>query len=79
MELLALRGLRETLGTRKPDLYIELHGTNSDHKRANGTAVMDLLWDAGYNILNVEENLQIIRGRQTGRESHIYCSASLPT
>ena len=36
MELQALRGMRNTLTLKKPDLYIELHGTTPDHKRTNG-------------------------------------------
>jgi FkbM family methyltransferase len=78
MELQALQGMQEILRTRKPDLYIELHGTTPEDKRANAEAVIGLLLGHGYQILNVETNQAITSDKPRGGESHIYCSSHVP-
>jgi FkbM family methyltransferase len=73
MELNALQGMREILSTKRPDLYIEMHGTTREDKQANAHAVIGLLVECGYDILNVEAKQAITFEKPTGRESHIYC------
>lgn len=73
MELKALQGMCETLRTKRPDLYIELHGTTLENKQENAILVMSLLVQFDYEIVNVETRQTITSGKLTGCESHIYC------
>ncbi|MBV8830606.1 MAG: FkbM family methyltransferase [Acidobacteriaceae bacterium] len=76
MELDALRGMRNVLNTRKPDFYVELHGTSLDDKRANAAAVLSFLADYKYEIFSVEQKRNISSESSTGYERHIYCHSS---
>ena len=73
MELDALQGMTELIASRKPELYLELHGTLEADKRANATDVIEFLRSRDYNIFDVEQNRDITADVPTGRESHIYC------
>jgi FkbM family methyltransferase len=74
MELNALEGMEGTLSACSPDLYIELHGTTPEDKRANACAVISFLTSRGYSVYAVEFKREITCETPTGRESHIYCT-----
>jgi len=73
MELDALQGMTNLTASRKPELYLELHGTFEEDKRANATDVIEFIRTRGYRIFDVEQNRDIPADLPTGRESHIYC------
>jgi FkbM family methyltransferase len=75
MELDALEGMVALLASRKPDLYLELHGTTPGDKLANATNVIEFIRQRGYGIFDVEQNRDVTQDVPTGRESHIYCQA----
>jgi FkbM family methyltransferase len=74
MELDALQGMRRLISTKKPDLYLELHGTTMEDKLANATDVIQFIRNCGYGIFDVERNRDITGEVPTGHESHIFCS-----
>jgi FkbM family methyltransferase len=74
MELDALQGMAGLIASRKPDLYLELHGTTEQDKRANATDVIEFIRGHHYKIFDVEQNRDITCEVPTGRESHIYCT-----
>jgi Methyltransferase FkbM domain len=73
MELDALQGMSQILKSKRPDLYLELHGTTIEDKRANAVAVISFLVERGYDIYAIEQRRTITSEKPTGRESHIYC------
>ena len=73
MELHALQGMSQILKSKRPDLYLELHGTTIEDKRANAVAVISFLVERGYDIYAIEQRRTITSEKPTGRESHIYC------
>jgi FkbM family methyltransferase len=73
MELNALQGMSQILKSKRPDLYLELHGTTAEDKRANAAGVISFLAERGYDIYSVEQKQTITSERPTGQESHIYC------
>jgi FkbM family methyltransferase len=73
MELSALQGMSHVLENKRPELYLELHGTTAEDKRANAVAVISFLVERGYDIYSIEQKQTITYERPTGRESHIYC------
>lgn len=74
MEVEALRGMASILESRGPDLYLELHGTTEENKRATATEAIDLIRNRGYRIYDVEQGRMITSDAPTGRESHIHCT-----
>jgi FkbM family methyltransferase len=76
MELDALQGMTALIASTKPALYLELHGTTEQDKRANATDVIGFVRGHHYKIFDVEQNRDITNDVPTGRESHIYCTAS---
>ena len=64
------------IASTKPALYLELHGTTEQDKRANATDVIGFVRGHHYKIFDVEQNRDITNDVPTGRESHIYCTAS---
>lgn len=75
-ELDVLHGMRGLLERRHPRLYIEIHGADVPRKLANVTAVVGVLWAAGYHVLHVETNTQLQRPEQLplGIRGHLYCT-----
>jgi hypothetical protein len=73
MEYSVLCGMRKLLASRKPWLYLELHGTTSEDKRKNAQDVIQAMRDAGYEIYDVE-NARIIDPAEpiSGKESHVF-------
>lgn len=74
MEYRCLRGMRQTLGTVKPELFIELHGASREEKERSKKAVLDLLWSFDYQVQAVEDNIPITaRNWRDLKGGHIYC------
>lgn len=75
MELPALEGMRRTLETHHPRLYIEMHGATIDEKRANARRVVSFLSSAGYQlILHVESGSAVApETAEVAAEGHLYC------
>ncbi len=73
MEYSVLCGMRKLIATRKPWLYVELHGTRPEDKQKNAYDVIQTMRDAGYEVYDVE-NARIIGPAEpvTGKESHVF-------
>lgn len=73
MEYPVLCGMRKLLASRKPWLYLELHGTTPQDKQKNAQDVIQAMRDAGYEVYDVE-NARIIGPAEpiSGKESHVF-------
>jgi FkbM family methyltransferase len=76
-ELAVLRGMPDLLKTRKPALYLEMHGAGDDDKRARVAAIIDALASFGYTeIVHVESGTAIAPSNAAvAREGHLFCRA----
>lgn len=76
LELDVLQGMSRVLSHRHPRLYIEIHGADVQRKLENVTAVVELLWRAGYQVLHVETNTVLRRHEQLplAIRGHLYCT-----
>jgi FkbM family methyltransferase len=74
LEMDVLRGMKETLRTRRPSLFIEVHGADTQSKDENARQVVQFLLDARYSVFHVEAKQQItMANSETARRGHIYC------
>ncbi len=74
LSLDVLRGMKEVLGTGRPNLFIEVHGADTQSKEDNARQVVSLLLDAGYSVFHVESKQSITHANiETARQGHIYC------
>jgi FkbM family methyltransferase len=74
LEMDVLRGMKETLSTRRPNLFIEVHGADAQGKEDNARKVVKLLLDARYSVFHVESKQHItLANSDTARRGHIYC------
>ena len=74
LEMDVLRGMKETLAQRRPNLFIEVHGADVQSKDDNARQVVKFLLDAGYSVFHVESKQNITRANiETARQGHIYC------
>lgn len=73
MEYPVLCGMRKLLASRKPWLYLELHGTTPQDKQKNAQDVIQAMRDADYEVYDVE-NARIIGPAEpiSGKESHVF-------
>jgi FkbM family methyltransferase len=73
MEYSVLCGMRKLIESRKPWLYVELHGTTAQDKQKNAQDVIQTMRDAGYEVYDVE-NARIIGPAEpiSGKESHVF-------
>jgi FkbM family methyltransferase len=75
MEWPALRGMRKTLATHRPRLFIEIHGSDVDDKTANVRRVVSLLEEIGYTIQHVESGTAISSANaDAAYRGHLYCT-----
>jgi FkbM family methyltransferase len=76
LEMDVLRGMKETLKKRRPNLFIEVHGADTQSKDDNAKQVVKFLLDAGYSVFHVESKQKITHANiETARQGHIYCEA----
>jgi FkbM family methyltransferase len=69
-----LSGARATLERVRPQLFIEIHGSGSEQKRANARSVVALLSDIGYVITHVESQQAITpENSDVASVGHLYC------
>lgn len=68
-----LGGMRKLIASRKPWLYLELHGTTPEDKQKNAQDVIQAMRDAGYEVYDVEK-ARIIGPAEpiSGKESHVF-------
>jgi FkbM family methyltransferase len=73
-ELQVLQGARNLLETKRPALYLEMHGETMNEKRANVRAIVEFLSSAGYDdILHVESREKITsKNSDRGARGHLY-------
>jgi FkbM family methyltransferase len=73
MEHAVLCGMSKLLATRKPWLYVELHGTTPEDKQKNAQDVIQSMREAGYQVYDVEK-ARVIGADEpvSGRESHVF-------
>jgi FkbM family methyltransferase len=73
MELEVLAGMRTLVTTRKPEVFIELHGASSEAKRTNASAVLNFLFEHRYEIFHVETGHWVRNPSGDGVcEGHLY-------
>jgi FkbM family methyltransferase len=75
MELSVLHGLRKTLISNRPRLYLEMHGATVSEKDRKVSDIVAFLEEAGYrSILHVESGQQVNSGNATtARQGHLFC------
>jgi FkbM family methyltransferase len=75
MELSVLVGLSDTLRSKRPRLYLEMHGATMAEKDLKVKAIVGFLEQAGYgSILHVESGTQVNAGNAVAaRQGHLYC------
>jgi FkbM family methyltransferase len=74
LEMDVLRGMKEMLSHRRPNLFIEVHGADTQSKDDNARQVVKFLLDAGYSVFHVESKQSITQTNiETARQGHIYC------
>lgn len=74
-EMDVLLGMRETIINHKPQLFIEIHGSDTQGKIDNIKGIVDFLSNHGYSIYHVESRSVIYRtNAETACRGHIYCS-----
>ncbi len=76
LELAALAGARQTILSRKPQLFLEMHGETMNLKRKNVNEIVAYLEELGYtSITHVESGRQIHAGNasEVAAEGHLYC------
>jgi FkbM family methyltransferase len=73
LELAVLDGMRETIDTAHPTLFIELHGIDTDAKQTNAQRVAKLLLDASYQLEHVESGQAVTSAEQAPLTGHLLC------
>lgn len=78
-ELSVLQGATQLL-TRKPALFLEMHGANDDDKRKRVEAIVAFLWERGYTeLLHVESGTYIFpENAHLASRGHIYALSKHP-
>lgn len=75
LEMNVLRGMRQTLLTHRPQLFIEIHGADVESKTRNIKQVVSYLVECNYDIQHVETGANITNSNAAdAREGHLYCT-----
>jgi FkbM family methyltransferase len=77
-EIEALRGARNILQSRKPALFLEMHGETIREKRRKVAEIVAFLWEIGYQRIHHIESGASITPENTAAalEGHLYCQAA---
>lgn len=77
-ELAALTGAKSTLLNHRPRLFLEMHGSTPNLKRAKVAAIVNYLGEVGYtDIRHIESGLSVDPGNTSvAAEGHLYCLSS---
>ena len=74
VELDVLHGMTETIARRKPRLFVEIHGSDAEAKRANAERVIGFLAEHDYSIHHVESDRRVTPPTsERALDGHIYC------
>jgi len=79
LEFDVLRGMRQTLNARTPDLFIEVHGADMEAKRRNSAGVAEILLGAGYTLIHVETGNTVTSPDDSPARGHIFAASGPPT
>jgi FkbM family methyltransferase len=75
LEMSVLLGMKQTLLTHRPQLFIEIHGADVESKTRNIRQVVSYLLDCRYDIQHVETGAQITNDNAPdAKEGHLYCT-----
>jgi FkbM family methyltransferase len=76
LEIEALRGARHTLLTRRPALFLEMHGETMKEKKRKVAEIVGFLTELGYSsIQHVETGTPTTKGNSfVAVEGHLYCT-----
>ncbi|HZH91987.1 MAG TPA: FkbM family methyltransferase [Pyrinomonadaceae bacterium] len=75
LEMSVLRGMKRTLLTHRPQLFIEIHGADVESKTLNIRQVVAFLLECRYDILHVESGAKITNDNAAdAKEGHLYCT-----
>ena len=77
MELSALEGMRGTLVSRHPELYLEMHGTTAEEKERRSRQIVQFLSAVGHGSLRHVETGKPVAASDFALVSsgHLYCRA----
>jgi FkbM family methyltransferase len=74
LEFDVLQGMKETIGRRKPRLFVEIHGAGPEAKRSNAGRVVGFLDDHGYSMHHVETDQPVDTSTsERAMRGHLYC------
>lgn len=75
-EFEVLNGMTDTIERRRPALFVEIHGTDSQDKMRNARRVVHFLIARRYSLYHVESRGGIdATNAETAKEGHLYCEA----
>jgi FkbM family methyltransferase len=76
LEFDVLQGMVGTMQRRRPDIFIEIHGSDSPDKTQNAQRIVEFLLTAGYSLYHVESETGIdATNAEMAKEGHLHCSA----
>lgn len=74
-EFSVLLGMKQTIQKYKPDLFIEIHGSDIEAKIQNAKQVAEFLINQDYKLFHVETGNEIkLEDTMIMKEGHVYCS-----
>jgi FkbM family methyltransferase len=74
MELAVLRGMRRVLETRRPALYIEMHGSTVEEKNRKTMEIVKFVTRLGYHVQHVESGGAVTADNVGfAVEGHLFC------
>ena len=74
-EMEVLDGMIETVSKYKPELFIEVHGTNLEQKEFNARNILNYLTQNNYSIYHIESGKTLcFSDFSIAKSGHIYCS-----
>lgn len=75
LEMSVLLGMKQTLRTHRPQLFIEIHGADVASKTQNIKQVVAYLLECGYQLQHVESGATITNSNAPdAKEGHLYCT-----
>jgi FkbM family methyltransferase len=72
LELDVLEGMRQTLETKRPMLFVELHGAGDTRKEENARRVTSLLLEDIYEVVHVESGTPVPAPEATPTTGHLF-------
>jgi FkbM family methyltransferase len=70
-----LRGMTYLIKSARPQLLIEMHGIDENHKQKNACDVVGFLESAGYSMFHIETECAITKANSAAASSgHLHCT-----